>query len=251
MLSTALIAASAALCIGGTAAAEPPGAPQPGDDALTCTQIYAQGMAESQREQDERRAKMGPKQSGISMFLEAAATNGGSVIEHDRKMVDAATAPPNPRKERLRQLWTEKRCEAPGAKPADGAMSCEQIAAELAPYGRQIAPNVQALLGTQQQLMEQGRSIQQKRMAEHAALESMATAGAVDPTGISKRANMAAEMAQMAKERAENEAFANSPLAQQNKAQTAQLAAQAQDMQSNARIQHLMQLAQQQHCDRR
>ena len=58
-------------------------------------------------------------------------------------------------------------------------------------------------------------------------------------------------MAQMAKEKAENEALANSPLAKENKAQTEQVAAQAQQMQSNARLQRLMQLAHQKHCDKR
>ena len=58
-------------------------------------------------------------------------------------------------------------------------------------------------------------------------------------------------MAQMAKEKAENEAFANSALAKQNKAHAEQLAAQAQQIQSNARLQRLMHLAQEKHCDKR
>ena len=37
-------------------AADPPAA-RPGDDAMTCEQIYAEGAAESQREQDERSKK--------------------------------------------------------------------------------------------------------------------------------------------------------------------------------------------------
>jgi hypothetical protein len=58
-------------------------------------------------------------------------------------------------------------------------------------------------------------------------------------------------MAQMAKEKAENEALANSPLAKQNKAQSDQLAAQGREMQSNARLQRLMELGQAKHCDKR
>jgi hypothetical protein len=58
-------------------------------------------------------------------------------------------------------------------------------------------------------------------------------------------------MAQMAKEKGENEAFANSPLAKQSKAQAEQLAAQGQQMQSNARLQRLMQLAQEKRCGKR
>ncbi len=58
-------------------------------------------------------------------------------------------------------------------------------------------------------------------------------------------------MAQVAKERREDEAFLNSPLAKQNKAQAEQAAAQGQQMQSNARLQRLMQLVQEKHCDKR
>ena len=48
-----------------------------------------------------------------------------------------------------------------------------------------------------------------------------------------------------------DEAFANSPLAKQARAQSDQLAAQGQQMQSNARLQRLMQLGQAKHCDKR
>ena len=58
-------------------------------------------------------------------------------------------------------------------------------------------------------------------------------------------------MAQTAKERAEDETMANSPLAQQGRTQAAGLAAQGEDMKSNARLSRLMALAQQKHCDRR
>jgi hypothetical protein len=57
-------------------------------------------------------------------------------------------------------------------------------------------------------------------------------------------------MAQMAKEKAENDALLNSPLAKENKAQGEQLAAQGQQMKSDARLQHLLQLAQQKRCDK-
>jgi hypothetical protein len=58
-------------------------------------------------------------------------------------------------------------------------------------------------------------------------------------------------MAQMPKETAENEAHANSTLAQENKAQMQQLAAQGPQMQSNGRVQRLIQLAQEKPCDKR
>lgn len=140
--------------------------------------------------------------------------------------------------------------DAQAVRPGEEAMTCEQIATELAPYVQQMAPNIQALGASQQQLYAQGRQMSQQRKAEHEALTPLATAGALDTTGASKQAYQMALMAQMAKEKAENGAFANSPLAKQNKAQSEQLAAQGQQMQSNARLQRLMQLGQAKHCDK-
>jgi hypothetical protein len=138
-----------------------------------------------------------------------------------------------------------------GAKPGDAAMTCEQIAAELAPYAQQLMPSLQALGASQQQLYEQSRAMYEKRKMEHALDPAMATAGAVDPTGAAKRAYAMAAAAQAAKEKAENDALANSPLAQQYKAQSEQFAAQGKELQSDARLQRLMQLGQEKHCDRK
>jgi hypothetical protein len=140
--------------------------------------------------------------------------------------------------------------DAQAVRPGDEAMTCEQIATELAPYVQQMAPNLQALGATEQQMHAQARQKLEQRRTEEALLTPLATAGALDPTGASKQAYQAALMAQMAKERGENEAFANSPLAKQNKAQSEQLATQGQQMQSNARLQRLMQLGQQKRCDK-
>ena len=141
--------------------------------------------------------------------------------------------------------------DASGAMPGDDTMTCEQIATELSPYVQQMVPNIQALGTTQQQLYEQGRVLGEKRKMEHEILTPLATAGALDNTGAAKRAYQLALMAQMAKEKSENEALANSPLAKENKAQADQLAGQAQQMQSNARLQRLMQLAKQKRCDKK
>ena len=141
--------------------------------------------------------------------------------------------------------------DAPGTMPGDDAMTCVQIATELAPYAQQMMPNIQALGATNEQLYAQGRQQFEGRKAEHEALAPLATAGALDKTGASKQAYQMALMAQMAKEKSENEAFANSPLAKQNKAQSEQVAAQAQQMQSNARLQQLMKLGQEKHCDKK
>src|SRR5512146_1175124 len=81
----------------------------------------------------------------------------------------------------------------------DAAMTCEQIATELAPYAQQMVPNLQALGATQQQLYQQVRQVGERQRQEDALLTPMATAGALDPTGASKRAYQAAVMAQQAK----------------------------------------------------
>lgn len=253
-LTIALTIGGAALCTAPAAVAAPDSA-MPGDDALTCQQIYAAGMAESRRDQDERNAKNRQGGSPVEMWLGAIATNGGSVVERNRRLTDAATAPPNPRLEHLKQLYAARHCgspaEATGTRPVDESMTCEQIAMELQPYARQIAPSVQALAQSNQQLLEQGQARSEKRRAEEAAINSMAAAGVVDPTGASRQAYMAAVLAQQAKEKAENEAFQNSALAQQNRVQSAQLAAQGEQLRANERVQHLMQLAQRKHCDKR
>ena len=141
--------------------------------------------------------------------------------------------------------------DAGAIRPGDEAMTCEQIAMELSPYVRQMAPNIQALATTQQQLYAQGREKYEERKLENEALTSLATAGALDKTGASKRAYQMALMAQKAKEQSENEAFANSPLAKESRSQSEQLAAQGLQLQSNVRLQRLLQLAQQKHCDRK
>jgi len=141
--------------------------------------------------------------------------------------------------------------DIPGARPGDDALTCDQIATELLPYMQQIRPTVQAVATTQQQLNTQALAVGEKRKVEHELLLPLATAGALDPTGSSKRAYQAAVMAQAAKEHAENEAMANSALAKQSKSQGDQMAAQAQAMQSDARLQRLMQLGQQKGCTKK
>jgi len=140
--------------------------------------------------------------------------------------------------------------QATGASPGDDAMTCEQIATELAPYAQQMKPNLQALMSSTQQQYARGRERYEERKKEGALMAIMATAGALDPTGASKRAYVAAEMARTAKHKSEDEAEANSPLAQQANAQREQFAAQGQQLQGNARLQRLLQLGQQKGCSR-
>jgi hypothetical protein len=141
--------------------------------------------------------------------------------------------------------------DTPVEQPGDAALSCEEIATELAPYAQQIVPSIQAFGASGAQLMQQSRRLGEQQKAEAEALLPLALAGAVDTTGASKRAYQAALMAQQAKQKAESDALANSPLAKQNKAQGEQMATQATALQSNARLQRLMQLAQEKRCDKR
>ena len=256
-----------------SATSDAPGA-MPGDDALTCEQIFAQGMAETQKDQQaraQRNAQLKAQSAATGAIVTGAMMTGGmggtgqvaqAAVEAqaDKSMSMLSPPQPNQRMQHLKLLYAQNHCakdapaaaaDAPAVRPGDEAMTCEQIAAELTPYAQQMTPNLQALGSTQQQLYAQGREMQQRRRAENAALTPLADAGAVDPTGASKAAYTLAMMAQMAKEKAENEAFDNSPLAQENKAQMQQLAAQGQQMQANARVQRLMQLGQEKRCDKK
>ena len=114
----------AALAIGSTRAADIPGA-LPGDDALTCDQVYAQGMAESQKEQQQRERSNQERKAqtqGTAALITGAMLSGGlggtGIAAQksaeglvDRSMADLQ-APPraNPRLERLKELWTQKHC---------------------------------------------------------------------------------------------------------------------------------------------
>lgn len=132
----------------------------------------------------------------------------------------------------------------------DDAMTCEQIAMELSAYAQQIVPNIQAMGATQQQLYAQTQQKAQQQRLEAMMLLPLAQASTLDPTGVSKRALQAAVIAQTAKQRADAQVLANSSLAKQYKAQSNEVAAQAQQLQGDARLQRLMQLGQQKHCDR-
>ena len=130
-------AAGATLCVpaaiaAGTAANAPatnveataPGS-LPGDEALTCDQIYAQGMAETQREQQERsqqRGQMRAQRSTTAALMTGALMTGGlggtgqaaqaaAEAQAGQQMAMLGAAPhSNARMEHLKQLWAQKRC---------------------------------------------------------------------------------------------------------------------------------------------
>lgn len=97
----------------------------PGDDALTCEQIYAQGMAESQKEQqarNERNAQMKRQSAGTAALVTGAVMTGGlggtgiaaqaaAEAQADRQMAMLGTPQQsNPRMDHLKQLWAQKHC---------------------------------------------------------------------------------------------------------------------------------------------
>jgi hypothetical protein len=136
---------------------------------------------------------------------------------------------------------------APGSMPGDDAMTCEQIAAELAPYAQQMAGAFTQLAQTDQQLLARN----QERIAQNApvvaGVSAAATATTADPTGISSKIYGQTEAAMQ--QEAWNRALAeDKPLMEQARQQTSQAVAQAAPMQSNARVQRLMELVQQKNC---
>lgn len=119
----AACAVGAAVWISSVGAAEAPGA-KPGDDALTCEQIYAQGTAESQRDQEERRKRIEQQkaQTGTTAALLTGTMMTGGLAgtgpaaqmaaeaQADRQMAMLSPPQTNPRMEHLKQLWAQKHC---------------------------------------------------------------------------------------------------------------------------------------------
>jgi hypothetical protein len=114
---------AAVLGLSSALAADPPAA-RPGDEALTCEQIYAQVDAEVQRAQQERdkRAEELRNQGRLTRTLGTTALLTGGMggtgqaaqmaaeAQADKTMALSAAPPPNPRMEHLKQLWAQKHC---------------------------------------------------------------------------------------------------------------------------------------------
>jgi hypothetical protein len=97
----------------------------PGDDALTCDQIYAQGMAETQRDQqarNQRNEQMKRQNMGTAALMTGAMMTGGlggtgqaaqmaAEAQADRQMAMLGAPPQsNPRMDHLKQLYAQKHC---------------------------------------------------------------------------------------------------------------------------------------------
>jgi hypothetical protein len=119
-------ALTAALFVPFALAADPPGA-MPGDQALTCEQIYAQVDAQVQhaRQEREKKAEELRNQSQTTKALLITATAAGGLGGTGQAAQSAAEAqadktmtlsapPPDPRTEHLKQLWAQKHCVKKG-----------------------------------------------------------------------------------------------------------------------------------------
>ena len=121
---TANCAASiaAVLWVCSALAADPPVA-KPGDEALTCEQIYAQVDAEVKRAQQERDKKAGELRNhsrvtgtlGTTALLTGGLGGTGQAAQiaaeaQADKTMALSAPPPNPRMDLLKQLWAQKHC---------------------------------------------------------------------------------------------------------------------------------------------
>jgi hypothetical protein len=136
-----------------------------------------------------------------------------------------------------------------GARPGDDAMSCEQIAVEMQPYEESMRGSLTALNDTNMQLKQLG----EKQMARDAPRVGATTQAAGAACGfVGGPACGAATQADQANRNAihAQEAAEAKPLADQQLAQSKTVAAQGQQLQSNARMNRLMQLGHAKGCDR-
>jgi hypothetical protein len=146
-------------------------------------------------------------------------------------------------------LWTSPAMAdgVPGAMPGDEAMTCQQIGAELAPYAQQMMPSAAALNQTEAELLARSQRRTAEAMPEVVGLTAAATASHLDPTGSASKGVAAAE--QGLQQREWNRALAeDKPLHDQMNAQTNAVVAQGTAIESNPRVQRLMQLAEQKNC---
>jgi electron transfer flavoprotein alpha subunit len=146
-------------------------------------------------------------------------------------------------------LWSQAGIGAgeSGSRAGDANMTCGQIAAELQPYMNQMMPSMMAMGKTANEVKVHGET----RLAESApgasAESAAASATMLDPTGLSSKI-VGQEQARRQKERWQRAEAEDKPLNDKYKAQTEQVVKEGKQMQSNERLQRLMQLAQEKNC---
>ena len=118
-----------------------------------------------------------------------------------------------------------------GAMPGDETMTCEQIAAELAPYAKQMAAAFNPLLQTQKEVLARGRAREAEAVPEAAAVTAGALASSADRTGIASKLYGQAEAA-MQREQWNRALAEDKPLFDQANRQANQAVAEAAPLQS-------------------
>jgi hypothetical protein len=140
--------------------------------------------------------------------------------------------------------------DPPGARPGDDALTCAQIAGELAPYMQRIMPGAVAVGTTAQEVTARGQQHVAEETPAAIALTAAATASTADPTAASSRAVGQVEAIHQ-QEAWQRTLAEDKPLHDKYNGEVAALAAQGQQLQSDARLQRLMQLVGEKHCDSR
>jgi len=96
----------------------------PGDETLTCEQIYAQGMAESQRDQQarsQRNDQLRKERAATGALITGAMLTGGlggtgqaanaaAQSQADKNMAMLGAPQSNPRMDHLKEMWAQKHC---------------------------------------------------------------------------------------------------------------------------------------------
>jgi hypothetical protein len=136
---------------------------------------------------------------------------------------------------------------AAGSRPGDASMTCAQIAQELQPYMQQMSPSITAMGQTAQEVKTRGEARVKKATPEAAAETAAAQATMADPTGMASKI-LGQQQVQRQKERWKRAEAEDKPLNDKYQAQTEQVAKEGMRMQSDARLQRLMQLAQEKNC---
>ena len=137
----------------------------------------------------------------------------------------------------------------PGPMAGDAGSTCEQIAAELAPYAQRMMASAMAAGQAANAVVERGKQRVDAEAPAALGFAVAATAAQADPTGIASRAVGQAEFAHQA-EVARRALVEDKPLYDKLSARTGAVVAQGEQLQSDARLQRPMQLVQDRHCDR-
>lgn len=128
-------------------------------------------------------------------------------------------------------------------------MTCQQIAAELAPYAQQLLPAGNAASEAASQLMERNQERLAKEIVPVATTFLAAqTFAHLDPTGLTGRAVQQSSKAYQ-QELWQRSLREDAPLAEKLGTATESLVQQGQAMQDNPRLQRLLQLVQEKGCD--